>query len=108
MNRYLLNVTFCAGSDDVEDVDKGLFLLDINKDITKQQLENIFREVNHLLNPYNYEEENEFPISYEDGLNIDTLMDGIEIYTKGKVLKIQDNCGNLNRVDNYYEIEQWQ
>ena len=108
MKRYLLNVTFCAGSDDARDVDKGLYLLDINKDITQQQMKDVFSEVNHLLDPYNYEEENEFPISYEDGLNIDTFMNGIEIYTKGKVFQVHNNCGSLNRMDNYYEIEQWQ
>ena len=108
MKRYLLNVIFCAGSDNIEDVDKGLFLLDIDKDITQQQMKDIFRKVNKLLDCFDYETENEFPISYECGLNFNTLMEGIEIYTKGKVFKIHDNCGSLNRIDNYYEIEQWQ
>ena len=106
MKRYLLDVTFYAGSDDLEDVDNGLFLLHIDKEITKKEMENIFIEVNKLLDYFN-DEENDFPISYEDGLNICTLMDGVEFYTKGKVEEFKDECGTVV-IDNYYVIEQWQ
>lgn len=109
MKRYLLNVTFYAGSDDKEDIDNGLFILSINKEITESEMKNIFKEVNNLLDTFKQEiGETEFPISYEQGLNINTLMEGIGIYTKGKVIEVYGNCGNIEKVDNYYVIEQWQ
>ena len=108
MKRYLLNVTFYAGSDDMEDIDTGLFLLNVNKEISESEMKTIFIEVNKHLDTFAQESgEIEFPISYENGLNIDTLMEGISIYTKGTFCKVQNNMGGL-KADNYYEIEQWQ
>lgn len=104
--KYLLNVTFCAGSDAPEDVDKGLYLFITDNKISKERMTKIFRETNKLLDCFNYEEK-DFPISYEHGLNIDTLMMGIKLYTKCEVVRLHDNYGNLDYVDNYYEIEQW-
>jgi hypothetical protein len=72
-------------------------------------MKEIFKEVNMLLDTFNQEEEKvEFPISYEQGLNINTLMEGVGIYTKGKITEVYGNCGNIEKVDNYYVIEQWQ
>ena len=109
MKRYLLYVTFYAGSDDKEDTEKDLFLLCMDKEITEMEMKNIFKKVNKLLDTF-YQEfaEVEFPISYEQGLNINTLMEGVEIYTKGKVEEVYSNCGKIKDVDNYYVIEQWQ
>ena len=103
--KYLLNVTFYAGSDDTEDTDKGCFLLSADKEITENEMTTIFRKVNELLDTFN--EESSFPISYDLGLNINTLMKGVEIYTKGKIEVLCNNCGNI-KIDNYYIIEQWQ
>ena len=106
MKRYLLNVTFYAGSDDPEDIDNDWFLLCVDKEITKNEMEKIFTEVNKLLDCFD-DEEKDFPISYEDGLNVWTLIDGVEIYTKGKIERFKDECGTIT-IDNYYVIEQWQ
>ena len=106
MKRYLLNVTFYAGSDDIEDIDKALFLLSVEKEITESEMKNIFKEVNSLLDTFN--EDTNFPISYEQGLNINTLIEGVEIYTKGKATEFYSNYGKLNDINNYYMIEQWQ
>ena len=103
---YLLNVTFYAGSDEPEDTDKALFLLSVDEEISEIEMENIFKEVNELLDTYN--ENSNFPISYEQGLNIDTLIEGVEIYTKGNCLAFYSNYGVLDGINNYYEIEQWQ
>ena len=109
MKKYLLNVTFYAGSDDKEDTDKDLFLLCVDKEITETEMKNIFKEVNRLLDPFHQEVgESEFSISYEQGLNINTLMEGIRLYTKGTVIKVYSNSGTIEKVDNYYVIEQWQ
>lgn len=109
MKRYLLNVTFYAGSNDAEDTDRNLFILCVDKDISEQEMIETFRKVNWLLDTFNQENgEAEFPISYEQGLNINTLMEGIGIYTNGKVTAVYGNCGNIESVDNYYVIEQWQ
>jgi len=107
MKRYLLNVTFYAGSNDIEDTDRDLFLLCIDKEISEKEMTEIFRTVNKLLDYFD-DEEKDFPISYEQGLNINTLMEGIGIYTKGEVKEVYSNFGHLQEIDNYYVIEQWQ
>ena len=113
MKRYLLNVTFYAGSTYEEDIDRGLFLLDVeDKEFSKSELIEVFEEVNRLLNYYDYDEIDakgtNFPISYGMGLNIYTLMDGVEIYTEGKVIEVCDECGKSTDIDNYYEIKIWE
>lgn len=106
MYQYLLVVKFCAGSDEPEDVDTGLFLMTIDREIKEQEMKNIFSETNKALDYFN-DEDNDFPISYEQGLNIGTLMKGVAIYTKGTVSELQSNCGDL-AINNYFFIEQWQ
>ena len=106
MKRYLLDVTFYAGSDTPEDVDHDLFMLCVDKEITKNEMENIFIEVNKLLDCFD-DKEKDFPVSYENGLNIWTLIEGVEVYTKGKIERFKDECGAI-AIDNYYIIKQWQ
>ena len=106
MKKYLLNVTFCSGSDEPEDIDTGLYLFITDKEVNKEQMIEIFRKTNKLLDCFDYEEK-DFPISYEYGLNINTLMMGIKYYTKGEIVRLYDSWGSLNYMDNYYEIEQW-
>lgn len=107
--RYLLNVTFYAGSDDIEDTDTGLYILEINNLVFKTEMERIFDKVNSLCNiSLNEEDAKDINFAtYKDGANIDTLMNGVEAYTKGKIIKMESNCGSLC-IDNYYDIEQWQ
>ena len=107
IKRYLLNVTFYAGSNDAEDTDRCLFLLCIDKEITEKEMKEIFITVNKLLDCYDDDEENDFPISYEQGININTLMEGVGIYLKGEIKEVYNNIGCLEKVDNYYVIEQW-
>ena len=106
MKNYLLYVTFYAGSDDEEDTDRDLFLLTVDKEIEESEMKYIFKEVNSLLDTFN--EDTDFPISYDQGLNINTLMEGIGIHTKGKVTEVYSNCGDIEKIDNCYVIEQWQ
>ena len=104
MNKYLLNVEFYAGSDDVEDVDNGLYILSSNEEIDKIIITEIFKDVNKLLDCYY---DNDFPLSYENGLNIDTLIEGVCIYTKCDIKELK-NCDFTGYINGYYEIKQWQ
>ena len=107
MKQYLLGVAFCTGNGDVEDTDEGLFLLCVDKEFSENEMKEVFRAVNGLLNCFNEDDEESFPILYGQGLNIDTFMEGVSLYTGGEVKAICNNAGAL-RVDNYCIIEQWQ
>ena len=111
MKKYLLNVTFYAGSNAEEDTDKGLFLLCVDRKISEKEIIDIFQEVNKLLSDYDEDELDakgaNFPISYGMGLNINLLMEGIKIYTKGEIKELHHNQGEIKNIDNYYVIEQW-
>lgn len=107
MKRYLLNVTFCAGSDAPEDTDRDLFILTVDKEISENEMIKTFEMVNFLLSPYRDDDE-KWELSYDEGLNINTLMKGIELYTKGILEEVYSGCGAMMYIDNYYVIEQWQ
>lgn len=106
-SKYLLNVTFYAGSDDPEDIDRGMYLIFLDRPVTFEEIGKIFQKVNKLLDPYKEDSEN-FPISYANGLNVDTLMEGIEIYTNGKVEPLDNEYGSIEICDGVYFLEQWQ
>lgn len=105
MNTYLLNVIFYAGSDDTNDVDRGLYAISCDKTVSVNEMKDIFRTVNGLLSPYS--EEDDFPFSYDEGLNIDTLIEGVRVHTGYPVVEMAENCGKIV-IDDYYTIEQWQ
>lgn len=107
MKRYLLNITFCAGSNLEEDVDRDIFVLNVDREIGESEMITIFETVNELLK--GYDEEEDFPISYEEnGININTLMEGVAIFTRGTVCDLYSDCRQIAEMDNYYVIEQWQ
>ena len=105
MFKYLIDLTFYAGSDDKEDTDRDIFIFYSNEEISKQKMSNIFKETNKLLDCYN--EEKVFPISYNDGLNISTLIQGVSLYTNSLIQRIGENR-KIDSIDAYYKIEQWQ
>ncbi len=107
--KYLLNVTFCAGTDEPEDIDRGLYILekDDPKPMTLTEMCEMFKAVNEKCNADEEDEESsDFP-TYLDGLNIGTLMEGVEKYTGGKVTAMK-SCMTLEGTIPYYAIEQWQ
>lgn len=108
---YLINVTFHAGSDSEEDTDNDTVLLYTNKKYSEDEFVRVFDIVNAILN-FDYDDDNEtaeeFPISYEDGLNLDTLFDGVEIFTSSEVKYLKDHTGSLPIIEGYYNITQWQ
>lgn len=67
-------------------------------------MKEIFRKVNALLDPY---KDRDFPISYDEGLNVNTLIKGVGIYLKAVVKEVYSNKGSVE-ADDYYVIEQWQ
>lgn len=77
--KYIINLTFFAGSNDAEDTDRGIYILESSKELEKEQISAIFREANKRCNNGLYEERDDdfnFP-SYEEGINIDTLVRGV-------------------------------
>lgn len=104
MFKYLIDLTFYAGSDDKEDTDRDIFIIYSNEEISKQKMSSIFKETNKLLDCYN---EEVFPISYNDGLNISTLIQGVSLYTNSLIQRIGENH-KIGSIDSYYKIEQWQ
>ena len=63
MYTYLLNLTFYAGSDALEDTDRDLFIMKTSEMYSKEQIEDVFQKVNSLLG--SYDENEDFPYSYE-------------------------------------------
>lgn len=102
---YLLKVTFCVGTAvHVKSIDTDLYKLTTHEPISAEKMTEIFETVNKLLNEN--DTNTKFPVSYDNGMNIDTLMEGIRVYTKGTISSMKHNHGELN-FDNYYIIEQW-
>lgn len=109
MKKYLLNVTFYAGSYSAEDTDRDMFLLCVDRQITELEMKDIFEKVNALLDASDDNVEIlDFPISYDQGFNINTLLAGVEFFTNGKIMELYSNCGSTECIDNYYVIEQSQ
>lgn len=109
MSNYLLSITFYAGSDDAEDIDRGLYLMRTDKEYSFDEMKNLFKTVNALLCPYREDiDENPFELSYDEGINIYTLTDGIKLFAKCDMIKIPNCCNEVGCIDAYYEIEQWQ
>ena len=103
MYTYLLNLTFYAGSDAPEDTDRDLFIMKTSEMYSKEQIEDVFQKVNSLLG--SYDENENFPYSYEEGINSDTLTKGVGYYTHSEIEKADDFSGHI---DGIYTIEQWQ
>ena len=107
MKNYLLDITFYAGSDEAEDIDRGLFLLSSKLELTKEDFIKIFAAINKAIDPYSDDAE-DLSISYEQGLNLNPFIEAVNFYTSFKIEKIFDNYGNISNIDNFYKIEQWQ
>lgn len=105
--KYLLNITFYAGSDDAEDIDRGLYLIAFDNPVTFEEITEMFQKVNKLLDVFDGNCNN-FPLSYEAGINIDTLMEGIAIYSNAKVETVEHGYGKIESIDGVYFLEQWQ
>lgn len=104
--NYLVNLTFCAGSNEPQDVDNKLIIISSKKQITVDEIVTKFNETNKLLDPFN--EDNDFPFTYDDGLNIDTLLKGFIQHTGLKVTVLEHKTPIEITIHGYFVIEQWQ
>lgn len=84
MKRYLLNVI-------LGEEDRDLFLLCVDKEITENEMNNIFSNAIKLT-PY-------------EEININVFMEHIGSHTNGEVIEVYSNYGKLEHIDNYYMIE---
>lgn len=109
--NYLVDLTFFAGSDQPEDVDHKLYVITSNHFISRDKMAELFATANKNLSPYmdDMEEvQNSFLTSYDNGLNIDTLMEGFNYLAKTISRNLFDGCGEIENINDYYVIEQWQ
>lgn len=102
MYTYLLNLTFYAGSNAPEDTDRDSFIMQTSEMYSEEKIKSVFEKVNSLLG---IDEHEDFPYSYEDGINSDTLKKGVEHYTHSEIKSADDFSGHI---DGIYTIEQWQ
>ena len=109
--KYLLDVTFCAGSDEPADVDRKLYVIDTVVEMTNPKWAQLFYEANKNCDPFNEDRPENFP-SYEEGLNVDTLMDGVakqlSEQLKRPVIYFEVKKGTEIPACEYMKIEQWQ
>ena len=109
-NSTLINLTFYAGSNDLEDIDTQLYIIHSDSPLTQEYVEKKLYEANRQLN-IDYTEDtdedeiNTLGVCYaEDGLNIDTLIKGFATLTGLQVSIVSDSIF----ADNVYSIEVWQ
>lgn len=104
--KYLLNMTFYAGSNDPEDTDNDLYLLETNTEMSYEEIKEIIFNVNKECSLIDDEDIlNDYEIF---GLNLKTLMNGVQHCLPGsKIELLNNNHGYLGDIDNYYVIEQW-
>ena len=102
MSIYLVNITFhTEEKSETKLIEIGV----TNKTISEVQMNAIFEAVNKMLSAPN-KAASDLPFSYEkDGLNIDTLIKGVNFFVDGTFGVMNSNCGEIV-IDNYYIIEQ--
>ena len=122
MNRYLIDLTFYAGSDAPCDTDRDVFILESEEKLTKEKVSELFKEANYICGRFMYKNEDEKEIlknaplydktkeyaSYEEGINIGTLIDTFEIYTGYKLKYIDSYKNEIPEITKIYKIEQWE
>ncbi len=105
---YLLNIKVCAGSDESEDMDTGLYVLTTPLAVSYDEIEDAFVQANRLCDPLSDDGEViDFPVTYDDGLNLDTLLKGVSAYKGGWNFRKVSERTPISAAA-YYEIEQWQ
>ena len=115
-NNFVVNFTFYAGSNDTEDTDKKSVIFTINSNepvnlnnaITK--FENLSKTANAMLDPFNYEDDNKNIIgfTYEEGININTLIKAMNILGKKDNMSITDAQNFSGMIMGVFDAEQWQ
>ena len=111
--NYLVDLTFCAGRNEQQVVNNKLVIVSSKKQITADEMREKFNETNKLLDPFN--EDDNFPFTYDDGLNIDMLLKGFEQHTRLKVTCLEQASIDitlhgfiLNKINKKVIVKQWQ
>lgn len=109
MANYLLDLTFHSGADAPEDTDNGVYIVKTDREIIVHEMADIIDKANKYCNEESEDIPDGFNATYEDGVNIDTLVDGISDLMKGygEISEIRDGSLGL-RIDAVYKITQWQ
>ncbi len=114
--NYLVEVTFYTPGEYDMDTEAENYLISSDYEITEEEMRKMLNETNKYLDlSYGYDDDEikKSPISfsYEDeGMNIDTLISGLEEYSKTKICP---TCQLEQKqypfiVYGMYKIEQWQ
>lgn len=98
---YVVDLTFYAGSIREEDTDRKIVVFEINGQHSENDFRALFAQANKRLQ--DNEGNSDFP-TYEDGLNIDTLIEGFCILANAQVIE----TNNAHFIDGIYSVEQWQ
>lgn len=111
--NYLVDLKFCAGSNEQQDVNNKLVIVSSKKQITADEMREKFNETNKLLDPFN--EDDNFPFTYDDGFNIDTLLKGFEQHTELNVTCLEPASIDvtlhgfiLDKINEKFIVKQWQ
>ena len=115
--NYVVGLTFFAGSNAPSDIDRKTLMAtitsmeDFDEDKAKDAVKKKFRRANMLLSPYSDEEKDrDIGISYDDGLNADTLIEGMKVISDEETddLTIELTEKVSGNISGAFDIEQWQ
>lgn len=111
--NYLVDLTFYAGSDDPENIDRGLYIITTEKPFTEDEMKKIIEKTNSMLADFSENDflndntyPDNFPMGYYEGLNIHTLIDGLRC--QSNIIAITHADDTEHSVNDVYKIEQWQ
>ncbi len=110
--NYILDLTFCAGSDEDKDVDHKIVVIKTHEPVDEQKMRNVIAKVNKLSDPFlegeDLDDAKKLPLNYYDGLNIDTLLENLAAYTGWEIIGYKEAFKNPVTINALYQIEQWQ
>jgi hypothetical protein len=115
--NFIVNFTFCAGSDDPEDTDRETFVCHIdaptmlNAKEGRKKIAILSERANAALDPYLDEDEqktSELDFTYEEGINVYTLVKGMNVLGKNEGISLEDAHEFVGNIAGVFDIEQWQ
>jgi hypothetical protein len=130
MKNYIVDFKFYAGSDDPEDIDRKNVLVSVDDSRTgrwkapddislrRHPAEKLVRALSRLANkwldPYqdtDVLEKSPIEFTYNEGLNLDTLVEGMNIIGEKKGIKVEILDKRFFKpiaIDGMFSVEQWQ
>ncbi len=104
--NYWVNIIFRTSSNS-KDTNHKSYIISTNKELTKNDFVETFEIVNRLLSCDDGDRDDSFsfPVSYNEGVNIDTLLKGFAKYTEYGVIECKSGAKLPVSDAKYYEIE---